>query len=191
MGHLKAIVISFYTEGTGYEQEAERLRKSLEALDGVEWIIEKVPNRGSWKANTYFKADFMRETLFRLDRPVLWVDADAAVLSYPSLIDEIEADIGVHFRHQSTQSGTVYLEPTEATRLLMDNWVELNREFPDRIMPQENLYRAIRKTPDLRVYKLPREYCCIFDWDSSVQSPVIRHFQASRKFKGNLSGESQ
>ena len=80
----EATVISFYTEDTGYEQEAEMLRKSLEALDGVERIIEKVPNRGSWRANAYFKADFMRETLFRLCRPVPRVDADAAVLSYPS-----------------------------------------------------------------------------------------------------------
>ena len=191
---MKPVITSFYTEGTGYEQEADRLRKSLEAI-GVEWFIDSVPNLGSWEANASYKANFMRNMLDKFQRPVVWVDADAVFHSYPTLFDSIEADIGVFYLTwkesgqvvESLRSGTLYLEPTEATDRLIKQWLENNQRNPNMTFPQQNLHDAVEQTPDLRVYKLPREYCCIIGWAEHYHiTHVIEHLQASRKFRGNV-----
>ena len=193
---MKPVITSFYTEGTGYEQEADRLRKSLEALDDVEWFIDSVPNLGSWEKNASYKANFMRDMLDKFQRPVVWVDADAVVHSYPALFDEIEADIAAHYltwnefgrvMEGGLRSGTLYLEPTEATNKLIKQWLENNQLKPNVSFPQSNLHDAVEQTPELRVYKLPREYCCIVGWAEHYHiTAVVEHFQASRKFRGRV-----
>ena len=193
---MKPVITSFYTEGTGYKQEADRLRKSLEALDGVEWFIDSVPNLGSWEKNASHKANFMRDMLDKYQRPVVWVDADAVVHSYPALFDEIEADIAAFYLtwkeggqvvEGGLRSGTLYLEPTEATDRLIKQWLENNRTHPNVSFPQSNLHDAVEQTPDLRVYRLPREYCCIIGWAEHYHiTAVVEHLQASRKFRGKV-----
>lgn len=193
---MKPVITSFYTEGTGYKQEADRLRKSLEALDDVEWFIDSVPNLGSWEKNASYKANFMRDMLDKFQRPVVWVDADAVVHSYPALFDEIEADIAAHYltwnefgrvMEGGLRSGTLYLEPTEATNKLIKQWLENNQLKPNVSFPQSNLHDAVEQTPELRVYKLPREYCCIVGWAEHYHiTAVVEHFQASRKFRGRV-----
>lgn len=192
---MKPVITSFYTEGTGYEQEADRLRKSLEALDGVEWFIDSVPNLGSWEANASHKASFMRDMLDKFQRPVVWVDADAVFHSYPAIFDEIDTDIAVYYLTwkepgqtiKSLRSGTFYLEPTEATDRLIRQWLENNRRNPNVSFPQSNLHDAVEQTAGLRVHKLPREYCCIIGWAEHYHiTPVIEHLQASRKFRGKV-----
>ena len=193
---MKPVITSFYTEGTGYKQEADRLRKSLEALDDVEWFIDSVPNLGSWEKNASYKANFMRDMLDKFQRPVVWVDADAVVHSYPALFDEIEADIAAHYltwnefgrvMEGGLRSGTLYLEPTEATNKLIKQWLENNQLKPNVSFPQSNLHDAVEQTPELRVYKLPREYCCIVGWAEHYHiTAVVEHLQASRKFRGRV-----
>ncbi len=187
------IVISFYTTGTGYEQEAAKLRASLIAL-GMEAEILGVPPLGSWERNCAYKARFIRDTYFRLDRPVLWLDADAVLLKHPLLLAGAEPDFAIH-RCAGWQfaSGTAYFNRTALGQLVLETWVAHCESRPD-IWDQIHLDRAweeVTARHPLYTMWLPQSYAKIFDrpWESTATAndPVIEQFQASRRLKGEVS----
>jgi hypothetical protein len=186
------LVVAYYTIDTPYEAEVENLRRSLAGMP-LAAEIAAVPNLRAWQANTQYKAEFLRDMLARHgDRHrLLYVDADAVFRQYPSLLDDIECDIAVHFMPRGPLSGTIYLEPTPAAEALVHAWIAANRAHPDR-WDQVNLGAVIRERRtrgDLRVVELPVEYTFIFDLarrDHPDARPVIEHFQASRRFKSRV-----
>jgi SAM-dependent methyltransferase len=187
------IVISFYTRGTPYEDEARTLRASCETL-GLEHHICGVRPRGSWERNCAHKPRFIRETADALDRPVLWADADAVLRAAPVLLGGGEADFAVHKAHGwQFASGTVYFNRTRAARALLDRWVELCEANPgtwDQVH-LDTAWEQIAARHPLRTCWLPQTYTKIFDLAPDArlrgQPPVIEHFQASRRLKSAVS----
>ena len=183
------LVVAYYTIDTPYETEVENLRRSLAELPLVSEIIG-VPNLGSWQANTQYKAVFLRDMLAKhgATHRLLYVDADAVVREYPSLLDRISCDVAVHSTPRGPLSGTIYLESTPATRSLLGSWIEENLRHPRR-WDQVNLGAVLarkQKELGLRLVELPVEYTFIFDLfrrNHPDAQPVIEHFQASRRFK--------
>ena len=185
------VVISFYTVGTPYEDEVRGLKGSLAKL-GLDHAVQGVEPAGSWEANCAMKARFIRDELDRLDRPVLWVDADAVVRRPPVLLAGGEMDFAVHkFAGWQFASGTVYFNRTPMARKVLDRWVELCEARPE-IWDQIHLdaaWESVAARHPLRTQWLPASYTKIFDAeDVAAAEPVIEHFQASRRFKGAVSG---
>lgn len=186
------IVISFFTSGTGYEDEAARLRSSLEQL-GMEAEIVGVPPLGTWERNCAYKARFIRDTYFRLDRPVLWLDADAVVRAHPLLLSGAEPDFAVS-RCDGWQfnSASVYFNRTGLSQLLLETWVRHCDARPD-IWDQIHLDRAweeVTARHPLYTMWLPQPYAKIFDrsWESDMEAGpiVVEQFQASRRLKSEV-----
>ena len=182
----KVIFISYYTKNTGYEQEVEHLKATLQRFN-LDNDVVGIEDKGSWHKNTYFKANFVQQMLKKYpDRGVVFVDADAKIRANPVLFSELDCDFACHFRHgKELLSGTAYFGPTKGARFLVDKWVEENKLQPDTHMPQKNL-RAVfdRHKGEISWDDLPVSYCMIFD--SRVRrttSPVIEHFQLSRQHK--------
>lgn len=185
----KFIVVSFYTKKTGYEKEILRLEKSM-IEHAIPYHIEAVPNLGSWLKNTHFKAIFMKnilERFFNVD--IVWTDADSMFHSYPTLFDTIDCDIAMHFRQWDPRPnelliGTMYHRNNGKIRDLINDWILFNRANKMR-RAQLNFESVFnRKKKNLNVFKLPIEYCCIFDdKNRSKVRPVVEHFQASRKYR--------
>jgi hypothetical protein len=189
------LVIGYFTANTGYADEVNNLRRSLVEI-GLPYLIREVKNLGSWQANTHFKAEFIRQVARENpDRRLLYVDADGVFRAEPELLDRITEDLAVHYREypdeggkpcdQELLSGTIYFRNNFQTTLLLDRWIAMNTQSPDR-WDQVNLAEAIDEAQDLLLFKLPPEYCFIFDLmriDYPTAKPVIEHFQASRKFK--------
>lgn len=194
------IVVNCYTTGTPYEIEVENLRASLDKL-GMEHEIIGVPSHGTWEKNCAFKSQFIFDMYKRLDRPVLWVDADAVVNELPMLLAGAEADfaIGKTLGWQFN-SGTAYFNRTPLGELLLKTWVECCRQDP-KIWDQIHLDRAweeITAKNSLYTQWLPQTYVKIFDmpWESRLLvasndtcRAVIEQFQASRRFKSVVSKE--
>jgi hypothetical protein len=73
---------------------------------------------------------------------------------------------------------------------LVQLWHQIGLDFPD-VRHQHCLMLAIeemrRNGHKVRVFRLPREYTCIFDYRANrgVQ-PVIEHFQVSRRLKAEV-----
>lgn len=191
------IVINCYTRGTPYEQEVQGLRFSLEQL-GMEAEIVGVPNLGSWERNCAFKAQFIHDTYFKLDRPVLWLDADARVRNIPGLLAGADPDFGVaKVSGWQIASGTVYFNRTPLGERVLTTWLEYCRRAPT-IWDQIHLDRAweeVTANHSLFTRWLPQPYVKIFDmpWESRLTIPehgedpiVIEHLQASRRLKNKL-----
>lgn len=186
--------VSFYTSGTGYEQEAAKLLGSA-AKHNVPMTIYPYPSRGSWRANLNYKSALIRRALDENEgTDVVFIDADARIRSYPILFDELSAakefDIAAHFFMQSRLergellSGTLWIANNEAARRLVDSWHQLALSSP-HIRHQKCLHLAMQKNEQgYRVCHLPIEYTCIFDTPARRgKVAVIEHYQASRRLR--------
>lgn len=187
------LVIAYYTHEP-YRVESENLRTSLLHL-GIDHRIEHVEDRGSWEANTSAKPRFIRRMMDLHPGPIVYLDADAVVQSSPVLFNSIDprahgcVDVAVHYRErhfgEELLSGTVWLSNTQRCKEVVDQWIaacEADRGTWD----QRHLQQILSNLPAGRVFRLPPEYCCIFDSMRAQHPgivPVIEHFQASRRLK--------
>lgn len=190
------IAVSYYTIGTGYEAEIQKLRKSLEGLNIDHKIYATAPAE-SWRANLNFKSAFILKALEEFQgRDIVFIDADGIVRSWPALFDELSAkheyDIAAHFFQYSFEkdellSGTLWIQNNAIGRAIVDRWHELGLRWPS-IRHQKCLKVALQKLQGeaifAKVFRLPIEYTCIFDHPARRgKTAVIEHFQASRKYR--------
>ena len=179
------IVAGFYTRDTPYEDEARQMVESAQ-LFGLEFALRGFDSLGNWDANTHIKPTFLRDLLReKAPRSLLYVDADGRFRQKPRALYGATCDIAVHYRvgRDELLSGTIFLNPTDATFELLDRWIELCDTQP-RIWDQRLLDIAIKSMDDkIDVMKLPASYTLIYDLMRDQGPPVIEHFQASRRFK--------
>jgi hypothetical protein len=186
------LIVSYYTRGTPYEQEAERLCASLCALD-LPHKVEGIRNRGNWSLNCNQKPGFIRDHLHAGERPVLWVDADAEVIQVPQLqhlsIDGY--DFAAHWRNgKELLSGTTWWNFTKAAFDLLTAWERASRRDPG-VWDQKHLEHAVRMVPGLKADRLPAEYTWIedlFRYEQPDARPVIVHHQAARRLRSIVNG---
>jgi len=182
---------------------SQYLKPSLDKQDIHPTLIQVLASLGNWKANTDYKPEFILDCLDGMWDVVI-TDVDSVIHSYPTLFDEIppQYDIAAHtFRWDlhygrpedegktELLSGTLYLRNNEKVKKLVKKWIEL---LPKHSWEQQALQEAIKLSPDIKVYDLPREYCYINSCPPRInggkvavpiENPVIEHFQASRELK--------
>lgn len=187
------LAIAYYTKQTKYQTLSENLKHSTQIFS-IPLHIKEIPDLGSWERNTHYKAEFILESLNTLNQDLLYVDVDAVFREYPKLLETLDCDIAYRtenfkWRKNEALSGTIFIKNTTASRNLLERWIELNKKNPaHRYKPetweQANMQRAVEQTPGIKYYNLPPEYTFIFDHTKNMYpglSPVIEHFQASRK----------
>ncbi len=184
-------VVTYYT--SDYKGDAARLAVSLADLD-IPKYFDRIATRGSWQANIAYKPEFLWYMRRKLKGPIVWIDADAIVRSYPHEFDDLADikkispnpfDLAVHYRRgKELLSGTIWINDTHGAREIIRNWWEAQGMTPD-VWDQKTLAAVIRDFgQDARIYDLPAAYTFIFDLmktESPDVEPVIEHFQASRK----------
>ena len=194
------MVVGYYTVNTPYEDEAQNLIRSLNKLS-INHDVIGVKTLGNWQANTRFKAGFMLDMLIKWpNHRLLYVDVDAVVHKIPELFKNYTCDIAVRWqdfrwRKNECLSGTIYMENNTRTKRICELWRDINvteGNQSDR-MEQWNLDTVINQMkvedPNFTYKNLPPEYTMIFDSMRGMYpniSPVIEHFQASRRFKKDV-----
>lgn len=190
------VAVTFYTKGTGYEQEVKKLRASAESL-GVPLDEYAYPSRGSWRKNLNYKSYCILEAM--KDRPgtdIVFIDADAVIRQWPILFDGLSVaqtyDIAFHRFKQSRLdpgkellSGTLWIANTAVGREIVTEWHREATRTP-AIRHQRALDRVLQaKCRGARQFVLPIEYTAIFDHPAvrGKVEPVIEHFQASRRLR--------
>ena len=194
------MVVGYYTVNTPYEVEAQNLLGSLNRL-GITHDISGVQSLGNWQANTRFKAGLMLDMLIKHPSyRLLYIDVDAVVHSIPDLFKNYTCDIAVRWqdfrwRQNECLSGTIYMENNERTKRVCELWRDINvtEGNESNRMEQWNLDTVINKMkvedPNFTYKNLPPEYTMIFDSMRGMYpniTPVIEHFQASRRFKKDV-----
>jgi hypothetical protein len=191
------LVIAYYTLGNPYQQLSENLTKSCKEFN-LPHFLKPIEDLGSWEKNTHYKANFISDCLERFSENLVYVDVDAEFKRYPDLFESLDCDIAYRtenfrWRQNEALSGTIFIRNNDNARSLVNLWKSINenneafRSKPDT-WEQSNLQRATKQIPEVIYKNLPPEYTYIFDHTKTMYpsiSPVIEHFQASRKSRSN------
>lgn len=183
-------VVCFYTVNTIYEQEAARLRRSLDAL-GLAHDLRPVESRGSWAANAGMTAGFLCNMLDdHKGKPIIYVDADAVFWKRPVLLEHLTADACDIAAHRAVRghlnNGTLWLANNAVCRDVVTDYYRRVINTPGEKDEQRHLDFAIKADPRCRLFQLPESYCFIHDlMKSDPEAAVVEHLQASRQFTGS------
>lgn len=193
---MRPIYTCFYTKkkpgdgGADYEWHANKLRASLDRF-GLQHDCREMVSQVGWASNSRMTATHIRNMQRDYpDRPIVQLDADCTVCSYPWIFDELESrrvDVAVHYRKgHEMLNGTLWLAPTEAARQTIQKYEELVISQGHNCHNEQRcLQSAIEEVGDfLRIEQLPAGYCFIPDIMANDLKPdeelVVRQFQASR-----------
>jgi len=182
---LMPLFVSFYTKGTGYENEAKKLIASLRAF-GIRHEVDEIDSRGSWINNVRYKVDFILNKLITHKRDIVWVDADAIINRRPVLLRNLK-NLSAHFRlrkdgTKELLTGTLFVPYTEQAIEIMRAWKETTETMPDT-WEQKTLQGIYNACGGNGFDILPKSYCHIFDSGGDVSESHIVHYQASRQYK--------
>ena len=191
------VIVSFYTKNTLYEEEAQRLMASCDKLK-LESHVVGIESFGSWELNCAYKPFFLLETLKKVQKPILWVDADGEVVRKP-LKKDLRGDVAAYvdeelaWTHVSkVRSGTVFINATAGGEACLRRWAEemtamfSNPTGEEPLIDQIALRKVLQVPKNFKVGQLPLSYVKIFDHPGDAQKvirPFIIHHQASRLFK--------
>lgn len=187
-------LICYYTKNSEYEKSANLLYAAATAL-GVQCYFLGIDDRGSWGKNTEYKAEFVLDCLGALDTDIAYTDADSMIHAYPSLFENVmDCDMLVRCQNfpwhkNEFLSGTFCLRNTPEVKRMVQEWVKQvlmgkTVRNDSRTWEQYKMGRAIMSS-GIKWKQLPVEYIC-FDLiegaEGKVESPVITHYQYSRKY---------
>jgi len=198
----KIIYISYYTKNTPYEKVMNtHLLPSLKKYR-LPYDIEPIEDFGSWSLNTSYKAQFVQKMLQKHRKTVVFIDADATIEAFPSLFAQIspEFDIACHYQDFYLQwrgqrgkgkldllSGTIMFRYNERVLNLVRKWVE--RTKTSTKWEQKILQTLTEENKDIKIHKLPVEYCTVIMHNKSIpkyvkkEDVVILHHQKSRQYR--------
>ena len=80
------IFISFYTTDGKYPKLSVKLKKSLEKFNLKYHIVALEKCFNTWEEGTYFKPNFILQSLLKFRKPVVWLDIDTEVWQFPELL---------------------------------------------------------------------------------------------------------
>lgn len=199
------IIVSYYTKNTPYEEVLNtKLLPSLKKWK-LKYDIQAIVDKGSWQANTHFKAEFIREMLKKHNEAIVFLDSDATIEQFPELFCKLEKekyDISYHeldwykmWRKQEGNSkrevlsGTLFINNTAISYRFLNNWIEYNKQSKN--WEQRNMEKILEKWKNkLKIYPLPYSYITIMYRNNTLplhmikeSEIVILHHQASRRLK--------
>jgi len=181
-------IVAFFTEGSFYEQEKERMAHSAERI-GLKVYATAVPSAGSWVLNAGLKPGFLLRERARLRGPLLYVDVDAVFHRNPwPELRKLECDIAVYYEgDERLISATILVNDTPGAAQLIERWRQGCLAKPDawdQVVLEEIITEdAASPKPQFKVAKLPASFCWIFDRveNGSVGDVFIEQLQASRE----------
>lgn len=184
------VYVGFYTPGA-YEAESRILFESLDAL-GLQHDFVNIGEVGSWQEITHRKAFIVRDALIKhTGRPVVYLDVDCLVLQPPRLFDTLSCDVAASvFAGCELLSGTVYFGNTLMSRRVVETWIELNKQHPEKLpngqdaWDQRTLKMAIAAHQTCRFIELPASYTYMIGLSQTRYpgvNPIILHTRGSLK----------
>lgn len=188
------IIVSSFTEK--YEPEIKRFLVSLKNTES-KYIIYRQPDKGEWLKNCHYVPLSILKTLVDFpNKNVLWVDADAEILEYPAYFNDFNCDVGAHKRMNPDggfhwNSGTLFYR--NCPRIV--SWLTHQIESLDNYYAglkdwyhDTNYMLKNAESLGIHLAPIPAKFSIIFDTRQKEEQsikPVIVHYQASRKHKGD------
>jgi hypothetical protein len=176
------LIVSYYTPDAYYKSQVARLKNSLKKFK-LKNKVQCLAAQGTWMANCHQKAEFVLSKLLEEKQDIVWLDADAEIVSYPELFEEITGDVAAH-RHKGEliNGATLLFRNKPNVVSLVKSWIDQNEKTP-RDNDQQNLHKVIDEYVSKKLITfedLPFTYARIFDYPSDEEAIILQH-QASRK----------
>ncbi len=185
---LPYVVCAFHTDDDIYTEEARKLRESLERFK-LPFHIKTIQKEGrSWNDICRWKPWFIAEMMvLHPNKDVLYLDADAIVLSHPALFDDFDGDLGVYLRPPGDLfASTIYIKNSERGRFLLATWMGHVVENP-KACDQPMLQKTVSECwTGGGIVGIPGTYAYKFAESAAVA--VIGQYQASRKVRARAGG---
>lgn len=181
------IFVSYYTPD--YSACAQRLRDSLERF-GLDHDISEIEHTRTWLDAIRKRPQFILDKLGEYkDRPVVWLDSDAEIVSYPDELLEMQNDQSIDFacvlRHDKMPIGfTLWFAQSMLSITLLSVWRTYHQSQPDwrGDIALMNALSNIKSTTYFKMKQLSHSYGAIFDApDMNIEPPVIKQYQYSRE----------
>ena len=181
------IFVNLYTGDNGYDKYVSNLINSLKKFNLPYYIEEIHSNGDSWEKICQQKPFLIKKALDLYKKNIVWVDADSIIEKEPILFKEIDKSIAVHYMSYTGElnSATLFFKNDDISYNIIEDWKKMN-DTDEKLWDQKALQAVIQDKYIEHVFKLPKEYCTIFDIRGYDQSNrVISQWQASRKLKFN------
>jgi hypothetical protein len=119
----RGLIVAFHTPDEVYQAEADRLRRSLDAL-GLEYVISVVEPEANWVRTTLLKPTWIAPARKKLRGPLLYVDVDAYVHTDPwPFVADMDADMAaVVYKNGQLNSATLWINDTPGAELILSKW---------------------------------------------------------------------
>lgn len=180
------VVIGYYTVNTPYENEAIDFRENLESY-GIEYKLYPVEAKGSWVLNCGIKPTVILNALEEFKDNILYTDVDSRFVRQPPF-EDIEKDIpgfclSTPWHVEELLSGTLYFPNNDLSRNILNHWIEVQEKYPGN-WDQQNLQAIVH---NYDYFRLHEDWVKIFDNEKmNSLDPIIKHYQASRRYKGKV-----
>ena len=197
-------IIAFHTPDEVYRAEAERLKKSLDAL-GLTYQIFEIEPEKNWVRTTLLKPTWIAPVRDNISGPLLYIDVDAFVHEDPwPFLADVEGDMGaVVYENGQLNSATLWINDTPGARTILERWAEAAHErrrhdVGDLLPTGENGDQGVLRfvveaeeelqQPAFRFARLCPNLATIFDrTDEFRVGPIaIEQLQVSRESTQNL-----
>ena len=193
---MNLLAVSFVTNDW-YAKEAIRLEESVQKYNIQHQLFRYGSEDWGWNRSVRSKPAFILERLRNLSGEfggLLYVDADAKFLAVPnwSLFDKL--DVGAHWfkrRGENVEilTGTLFFRRSDVVETFVRRWIELTaRVHEDSKTPEQDSIKLVvaEMCNDLRIGDFGPELCWVYDEFGHYhpkKTPVIEHYQASRKYR--------
>jgi hypothetical protein len=163
---MDPIFVCWNTPDDYYSGMAERLRISLNKF-GLPNHIECRESAGTWSKCCHYKPVFIMDMLNKFpNRPLVFLDADAEIISYPELLHGIKTDLAfVENVHGQPIASMIYLRNYPGTVNFLRTWIKVNERFPNEPCADQENFGAV-----IKVYETEGKI-------SSTRLPVPYNFE--------------
>ena len=147
-----------------------RLIRSCVKFD-LPHLVIPLQQQGSWDAGCATKIIVIQQLLKQLHRPLLWLDADAEIFSYPSLFETLNCEMALSAICGHWLTGTLYFTPTALP--FIEQWKQRTGPEVDEVALL-HLYNSMpHNRPKLTM--LPPSYNTAIHTTSNLDEVVIGH----------------
>jgi hypothetical protein len=170
MTNQKPLIISFYTIDWEYPNHAKRMQEDCTRL-GLDFYIVEKSSTHDYIKNTAIKPFFIKETLEKFKRPVLWVDVDGLLLKDPGL-ENLDSDFAATPYQNSLLDrdwtvSILWFNYSEKSMLLVNEWCKNAVNKTDEAA-FDITWKSLKS--DVTVTELPLTYC-FQKWRDSLVVP--------------------